>query len=125
MNCKNNLYLHRFIINCPDDLEVDHIYHNLLDNRKSQLRITTSIQQKYNTKLRIDNTSGHRGLYWDKERQKWHVSIKNGNEHIHKRFDDYNEACKFIDNKFDEWHGEYKYDDRSDINIGKTNDNIK
>jgi hypothetical protein len=111
VNCKKGIYLHRFIMNCPDNLEVDHIHHNLLDNRKSELRLSTSRQQKYNTKKRIDNTSGHRGIYWDKARQKWHINIKNGSERLHKRLDDFDEACRIVDEKYKEWHGEYKYKD--------------
>ena len=50
INCKSGIYLHRYVMNCPDDLEVDHKYHNLLDNRKSELRFADSSQQKFNTK---------------------------------------------------------------------------
>lgn len=109
INCKNKIYLHRFIMNASEDIEVDHIYHDNLDNRKSKLRFANSTQQKFNTKLRKDNTSGHRGIYWDKERNKWHVNIKNGNLRITKRFDDYDEAVAFVNSKFKEWHEEYLY----------------
>lgn len=39
-NCEKQL-LHRYIMNCPDDMVVDHINHNTLDNRKENLRICT------------------------------------------------------------------------------------
>lgn len=39
-NFKNKkLYLHRFIMNCPDGFCIDHINGDSLDNRKSNLRI--------------------------------------------------------------------------------------
>lgn len=112
VNCKTGVYLHRYVMDAPNDIEVDHIYHNNLDNRKSQLRLATSRQQKFNEKLRSDNKSGHRGIYWDTERNKWHVNIKNGDTRITKRFDDYNEACNFCDMIFEEWHGEFLYKEK-------------
>ena len=44
------LYLHRFIMNCPEDMVVDHINHNTLDNRKSNLRICTQHENTFNKK---------------------------------------------------------------------------
>lgn len=109
INCQTGIYLHRLVMNAATDEEVDHIYHDLLDNRKSKLRIANSRQQKFNTKLRVDNTSGHRGIYWDKPRKKWHVNIKNGEERANKRFDTYEEAVAFCEQKFKEWHQEFLY----------------
>lgn len=109
INCKTGIYLHRLIMDCPDDLEVDHIYHNLLDNRKSQLRLATSSQQKMNTRLRKDNRAGHRGIYFDTDRQKWAVHLKDGDRRVTKRFDSYDEAEKYCDLKLQEIHQEFKY----------------
>lgn len=39
-NCEKEL-LHRYIMDCPPDVVVDHINHNTLDNRKQNLRICT------------------------------------------------------------------------------------
>ena len=109
INCKTGTYLHRYIMNCPDDLEVDHIYHNLLDNRKSQLRIATSSQQKMNTRRRKDNISGHRGVYFDNDRQKWAVHLKDGDKRVTKRFDLYDDAVEYCELKLNEIHQEFKY----------------
>lgn len=109
INCKTGIYLHRYIMNCPNDLEIDHVNHNLLDNRKSQLRFATSSQQKMNTKRRKDNTSGHRGVYFDTDRQKWAVHLKDGDKRIAKRFNSYEDAVKYCEIKLDEIHQEFKY----------------
>lgn len=109
INCKTGIYLHRYVMNCPDDLEVDHIHHNILDNRKSKLRIATSSQQKMNTKLRKDNTSGHRGIYFDSDRQKWAVYLKDGNKRVAKRFNSYDDAVKYCEAKLNEIHQSFKY----------------
>lgn len=109
VNCKTKIYLHRFVMDCPDNKEVDHIYHNLLDNRKSQLRLATSSQQKMNTHIRKDNKSGYRGVYYDKQRGTWNVHLKNGNQRICKRFKNFDDAVNFCEEKKVEIQKEFQY----------------
>lgn len=111
INCKSGIYLHRYVMSAEKGTEVDHIYHDLLDNRKTQLRFATSQQQKFNTKKRVDNSSGHRGVYYSKERNKWCVNIKNGDTRVAKRFKEYQEAVEFCDMILSEWHREFKYEE--------------
>ena len=70
------VYLHRVIMNCPNDMEVDHIYHNTLDNRRSELRIVTRSQNNINHKLQNNNTSGYRGVGRYGKSIKWRAQIK-------------------------------------------------
>lgn len=109
VNCKSGIYLHRFVMNCPDNIEVDHEFHNTLDNRKSRLRLATSSQQKMNTHIRKDNKSGHRGVYYDKQRNTWNVHLKSGNHRIAKRFKEYNDAVLFCEEKLKEIQGDFRY----------------
>ena len=44
----NNKKLHRIIMNCPDDMVVDHIDHNPFNNMRSNLRICTYHQNQMN-----------------------------------------------------------------------------
>ena len=67
--------LHRLITNAPKGVEVDHINGHTLDNRKSNLRLSTRSKQMQNTKMYDNNTSGLKGVCWHKQREKWYARI--------------------------------------------------
>lgn len=75
--------LHRLIMNAPTGVTVDHIDRDGLNNQRSNLRLATYSQQNMNTKLRTDNTSGHRGVYWESRRNCWRVCINFNRRQIH------------------------------------------
>jgi hypothetical protein len=53
------------------EFELDHINKNKSDNRFVNLRIATRQQNIQNTKIRKDNSSGYRGVYFCKQTKKW------------------------------------------------------
>jgi len=67
--------LHRFVMGDPKGLEVDHVFHNLFDNRKSQLRVATRSQNNMNHGLSSHNTSGYKGISYRKASGTWEVYI--------------------------------------------------
>ena len=80
---KKNIYLHRYIMNCPKGKYVDHINHNTLDNRKENLRITNNADNLRNGQLRPNNTTGINGVYYDKTRKKYVARIRVNYKIIH------------------------------------------
>lgn len=56
-------------------LEVDHIDGDIMNNRIDNLRMSTSQQQKFNSKSRGNSTSTFKGVSWDKRRDKWRSKI--------------------------------------------------
>lgn len=88
---KECVYLHREINKTPSGFHTDHINRNKLDNRRSNLRTVTSAENQLNTGLRVDNTSGERGI--SKKGNKWQVHLRrNGNKYFLGNFDTIEEA---------------------------------
>jgi len=77
------LLMHRLIMNPKPGEEVDHIHHNTLDNRKSELRLCTRSQNMQNSRKYANNRSGHKGVCWRNDRQKWQAQIKINGKQIH------------------------------------------
>ena len=75
--------MHRFIMDAPKNCCVDHINHNTLDNRKSNLRIVTHKQNLYNyTKTAKKTSSIYKGVYLHKQSKKWCAQIKVNGNHL-------------------------------------------
>ena len=55
--------------------EVDHINGNRHDNRWANLRAANRSENNQNTGKRSDNTSGFRGVWLNKDKQKWSAMI--------------------------------------------------
>lgn len=72
---KNIGHMHRLIMDAPDGMVVDHINHNILDNRKENLRICTQKQNMCNQSIRVDNSSGYTGVY-HVGKNRWVAQIK-------------------------------------------------
>lgn len=79
---EGTIFLHRLINNTPNGLQTDHINHNKLDNRKTNLRTVTNQQNHFNRPLDSNNISGHKGVSWDKDRKKWSAQIMFGGKNI-------------------------------------------
>lgn len=111
---KNHCYisLHCFLMNSSSsDIKIDHICaERKYDNRKSNLRFATHINNMCNRKTPTNNTSGTKGVYYDKSSNRWIASITRNHKRISKTFytkEDAIEYRKFLENKI---QGEYSYD---------------
>lgn len=93
-NKQRTVHLHRWIMDTPIHLFVDHINHDTLDNRKINLRNVNRSQNGQNKKgARKDNTTGIRGLTWKARLNKWQVAIRlNGKLNYLGVYDDIEEA---------------------------------
>jgi len=86
---------------------IDHINHNGLDNRRNNLRSCTNAENMWNcTKHRDSNTP--KGVYWDKQRQKWGVQICcHYKKYCLGRFDDLEQAVLAYNKKAKELFGNF------------------
>ena len=67
MSKRSPFLLSRFLMDAPAGLVIDHINHDPLDNRRSNLRLVTAAQNQQNRRgPDRDSTTGIRGVHFDK-----------------------------------------------------------
>lgn len=75
LNNKNKA-VHRLVLDCPDNMVVDHINHNTLDNRKENLRICTHQENMKNSiKNNKELTSEYKGVSWCNRHKRFRAQI--------------------------------------------------
>lgn len=77
------IYLHRFLIDAPKGLMVDHINGDTLDNRKANLRLCTNGQNQRNRNRMSNNQSGFKGVCYVEKHNFYTASIQCEGKKIH------------------------------------------
>jgi hypothetical protein len=67
--------MHRMIIHPAKGFVIDHINGNGLDNRSANLRLATVSQNAANAPKKSTNTSGFKGVWFDKQKKKFRACI--------------------------------------------------
>lgn len=87
---------------------LDHINGDPRDNRIENLRAATPSQNQHNRSLNRNNTSGYKGVCWNKGSKKWQAKVKKNNVYKHLGFfDDILDAAKVVADYRIEMHGEF------------------
>lgn len=105
-----NRLLHRYIMNAKKGDVIDHINHNTLDTRKTNLRICDMSKNGQNRKLNANNSSGYKGVTWIEKEDRWMAYLM-----IDQKFknlglyDSKEDAALARASAEDNYFGEYKY----------------
>lgn len=99
-----NAAMHRLIAGAAPGQKVDHADRNGLNNTRANLRFGSDSQHSANQDIRADNTSGYRGVSWDKSKGNWLVYVR---QRYVGRFDDPLEAARAYDRRARAEFGEF------------------
>ena len=83
LNKKTKIYMHQLINQTTEGLYTDHINRDKLDNRRSNLRTVTNMENGRNRGLNKNNKSGYKGVFWHERLNKWLVYIKTNYKRVY------------------------------------------
>jgi len=103
------VHMHRFIMDVPPGIQVDHINGNKLDNRRSNLRLASVQKNAFNRKKpKVKCTSQYKGVLKRKNSDKWEARIKINNKSIYLgRFVSEVDAAKAYNQAAKKYFGEF------------------
>ena len=94
----------------PGEREIDHWNLDKTDNRIANLRVASHPENGWNRPRSSSNTSGHKGVNWDKKAKKWLAAIQvEGKRHHLGRFTDINDAIQAVTDARERLHGEFHH----------------
>lgn len=100
--------VHRLIMPARKNQIIDHKDNNGLNNQKNNLRVCSFSQNNQNSKNREHNTSGFRGVHYNRRDKMYYCRIGNKGKRLFVGcFKDSTEAAKAYDVKAKELHGQF------------------
>lgn len=103
---EKHIYMHRLIMDTPDDRLCDHANHNTLDNRKENLRNCTRSQNQMNRKTQRNNQLGVKGVSPDGD--KFRAQLMVDRKHaLNQTFPTLEEAAAAYADAARKHHGEF------------------
>lgn len=105
---KNRIWMHRLIMKPFENFIIDHIDGNGLNNQKNNLRICTHSQNLMNRCKNINNTSGYKGVVYNKLDKKYRAKIYFNSKCISLgRYINPIDAARAYNQAAQKYHGEY------------------
>lgn len=105
-----HIKFHRIVMNVDKSkICIDHVNGNTFDNRKVNLRLCNQQENSFNRDKNSNNTSGYKGVVFDKERNKWRGTIQFNGKHYSspRRYNTPEEAYEWYKNKSNELFKEF------------------
>ncbi len=100
----------REIMKAPSDLQVDHINHDKLDNRKENLRLCSQAENLLNKPFNNGKNYLVKGVYYRKGRRQWYVVLEaKGIRHYVGSYLSQIEAICAYNKAAKKYHGEFAY----------------
>lgn len=110
----DGILLHRFIMDAPEKMVVDHIDHNPLNNRRDNLRVCTNSENSRNRAL-TNFESGCNGVCKNNRKTRWVATISvDGKSKNLGAFENIDDAIKTRKVAEEKYYGEFKYDKNQD-----------
>ena len=105
---RKRMFLHNLIMGNSHPLQVDHINVNKLDNRRENLRICTSAQNKMNKGPHKNNKTGFKGVSINPKNGKFVASLGVNKKKIHiGTFSSKESAAKAYNDMAEKHYGEF------------------
>lgn len=107
---KRKYYLHQLVFLMHHGYipsNIDHIDGNGSNNRIENLRLTTVSENMYNTKINTKNTSGFKGVHFNKQKQKWQAKLLVRGKQIARVFHSKELAVEFMELFREMAHGQF------------------